>query len=86
MYIVYHEDFIFCCEEILIISFTVLKECRNKRKKNITYTCEALEGTANHRQLVAHTWEQVLEGSDIEPIDIHTPLWLWSRAGFPDSH
>ncbi|CAM4321993.1 hypothetical protein BAMA_14800 [Bacillus manliponensis] len=47
---------------------------------------EVLEGTANHRQLVADTWEQVLEGSDIEPTDIHTPLWLWSRAGFPDSH
>jgi len=22
-------------------------------------------------------------GSDLSPIDPHTPLWLWRRAGFP---
>lgn len=44
---------------------------------------EVLEGTANNRQQVANIWEKVLEGSSMEPIDVHTPLWLWSRAGFP---
>ena len=28
-------------------------------------------------------WDRVLENSDLVPIDVHTPLWLWSRAGYP---
>jgi hypothetical protein len=32
---------------------------------------------------VAERWRDVLRGTDIAPIDVHTPLWLWSRAGFP---
>ncbi|MFS0557395.1 hypothetical protein [Brevibacillus sp. 179-C9.3 HS] len=44
---------------------------------------EVLQGTANDRQTVAAAWESVLAGSDLAPIDVHTPLWLWSRAGFP---
>ncbi|EEL92999.1 hypothetical protein CN445_29200 [Bacillus cereus] len=44
---------------------------------------EVLNGTAENRQTVAKVWENVLMGSEIPPIDIHTPLWLWSRAGFP---
>ncbi|PFR24619.1 hypothetical protein COK19_17245 [Bacillus cereus] len=43
-----------------------------------------LNGTADSRQTVAHAWERALSGSGIAPIDIHTPLWLWSRAGFPE--
>ncbi|TCP53906.1 hypothetical protein EV586_105252 [Tumebacillus sp. BK434] len=35
------------------------------------------------RQEVAEAWEAALQGSGIAPIDVHTPLWLWSRAGFP---
>ncbi|OQR57206.1 hypothetical protein [Bacillus sp. CDB3] len=44
---------------------------------------EVLNGTAEDRQTVAKAWENVLMGSGIAPIDVHTPLWLWSRAGFP---
>lgn len=44
---------------------------------------EVLTGTVENRQKVADTWEKVLAGSGMEPIDVHTPLWLWSRAGFP---
>lgn len=44
---------------------------------------EVLNGTAEDRQTVAKVWENVLTGSGLAPIDIHTPLWLWSRAGFP---
>jgi hypothetical protein len=33
--------------------------------------------------LVASRWKHVLSGSRLQPIDMHTPLWLWSRAGFP---
>ncbi|TCZ80173.1 hypothetical protein E0485_04810 [Paenibacillus albiflavus] len=44
---------------------------------------EVLEGTADDRQIVAEAWETALKGTGLAPIDIHTPLWLWSRAGFP---
>ncbi|MEV8475648.1 hypothetical protein [Streptomyces sp. NPDC051173] len=45
---------------------------------------EVLEGSAVHRAAVAETWAEALAGSAMAPIDVHTPLWLWSRAGFPD--
>lgn len=44
---------------------------------------EVLDGGANDRRVVANAWEQALKGTGIAPIDIHTPLWLWSRARFP---
>lgn len=44
---------------------------------------KVLSGTNEDRQTVAEEWEKVLAGSGIAPIDVHTPLWLWSRAGFP---
>lgn len=34
------------------------------------------------RELVAAKWKQVLAGTGIDPIEVHTPLWLWSRTGF----
>ncbi|MEZ4518722.1 MAG: hypothetical protein R3C44_18540 [Chloroflexota bacterium] len=36
-----------------------------------------------NRQDIAKKWAYLLEGTGLAPIDIHTPLWLWSRAGFP---
>ncbi|MGD8189374.1 hypothetical protein ACQCN2_05155 [Brevibacillus ginsengisoli] len=44
---------------------------------------EVLNGTEKDRQVVSNAWENVLKGSGLAPIDVHTPLWLWSRAGFP---
>lgn len=44
-----------------------------------------IEGNADHNALrskVASAWEQILIGSELSPIDIHTPLWLWSRKNF----
>ncbi|SFJ34646.1 hypothetical protein [Brevibacillus centrosporus] len=46
-------------------------------------TSDVLNGTADDRKLVAEAWEKALKGSGLAPIDVHTPLWLWSRAGFP---
>lgn len=40
------------------------------------------EGEADPEQ-VAEAWFQVLEGSELVPMDLHAPLWRWSRAGFP---
>lgn len=34
------------------------------------------------REKVALLWEEVFRGTARCPIDIHTPLWLWSRGGF----
>lgn len=44
---------------------------------------EVLNGTTDNRKVVAEAWEKALLGSGFAPIDVHTPLWLWSRAGFP---
>ncbi len=34
------------------------------------------------QELVIKRWNEVLKNSKYKPIDIHTPLWLWSRNGF----
>lgn len=39
--------------------------------------------SSNVQQIVAERWEEIFSGSDYEPIDIHTPLWLWTRSNFP---
>ncbi len=40
-------------------------------------------GKPGHRpQDLADAWRQALSGSGLSPIDVHTPLWLWSRSDF----
>lgn len=46
-------------------------------------TEEVLNGSGDDRIAVANAWGKALAGSGLAPIDVHTPLWLWSRAGFP---
>ncbi|MED1203640.1 hypothetical protein [Heyndrickxia acidicola] len=46
-------------------------------------TEEVLNGAAEDRKAVASAWKRALAGTGIAPIDVHTPLWLWSRAEFP---
>ncbi|MBR1597359.1 MAG: hypothetical protein IJ661_00435 [Lachnospiraceae bacterium] len=36
------------------------------------------------QSIVADRWKELFEGTKYKPIDIHTPLWLWSRNGFAD--
>ena len=36
----------------------------------------------NIREIVSELWDQVFAGTNRCAIDIHTPLWLWSRNGF----
>jgi hypothetical protein len=31
---------------------------------------------------ISERWREVLKGSGINPIDMHPPLWFWSRNGF----
>lgn len=33
-------------------------------------------------RLVAARWQELLQGTELDPIDLHTPLWLWSRGNF----
>lgn len=34
--------------------------------------------------IVIDRWNKLFNGTKYKPIDIHTPLWLWSRNGFKD--
>lgn len=34
--------------------------------------------------IVIKRWNELLKGTEYCPIDIHTPLWLWSRNGFKE--
>lgn len=36
----------------------------------------------NIREIASERWKNILQGTGIDPIDIHTPFWLWSRNGF----
>ncbi len=41
---------------------------------------EATRG--NVQEIVASRWQEILKGTDLVPIDVHTPMWLWSRGKF----
>ena len=34
------------------------------------------------QSIVINRWYELFKGTKYKPIDIHTPLWLWSRNGF----
>lgn len=34
------------------------------------------------KEQISERWRQILQGSGIDPIDMHPPLWFWSRNGF----
>jgi hypothetical protein len=40
------------------------------------------EHTTN-RVAVAEAWEAALQNTPFAPVDLHAPLWRWSRMGFP---
>ncbi|MBA5248669.1 MAG: hypothetical protein FE834_03920 [Gammaproteobacteria bacterium] len=44
---------------------------------------KSIEELMKNRVEVADIWKEYLSKTDINPIDIHTPLWLWSKADFP---
>jgi hypothetical protein len=39
---------------------------------------------ADVQLIVIERWNKLLKGTKYNPIDIHTPLWLWSRNGFKE--
>ncbi len=34
------------------------------------------------KDAISEKWRLLLQGSGIDPIDMHSPLWFWSRNGF----
>ena len=38
--------------------------------------------SSNVQEIVIARWQELFAGTKYKPIDIHTPLWLWSRNGF----
>lgn len=38
--------------------------------------------SSNVQILLADRWKKLLEGTALAPIDVHTPMWLWSRGKF----
>lgn len=34
------------------------------------------------KDAISRRWRELLQGSGIDPIDMHSPLWFWSRNGF----
>ncbi|HEY4968852.1 MAG TPA: hypothetical protein VII35_03040 [Steroidobacteraceae bacterium] len=44
--------------------------------------CDAELAQSGIAERVAERWRVQLEGTGLDPIDVHTPLWLWSRGKF----
>lgn len=40
------------------------------------------EATSLTKDAISERWRKLLKESDIDPIDMHPPLWFWSRNGF----
>ncbi|WP_052088450.1 hypothetical protein [Paenibacillus wynnii] len=38
----------------------------------------------NIQNIVNQSWKDILFGTEFTLIDLHTPLWLWSRNGFQE--
>lgn len=38
----------------------------------------------NVQEIVIERWQELFNNTRYKPIDIHTPLWLWSRNGFTE--
>ncbi len=34
------------------------------------------------KDVISERWREILKNSGIDPIDMHPPLWFWSRNGF----
>ena len=34
------------------------------------------------QELLVNRWAEILQGTELVPIDVHTPMWLWSRGKF----
>lgn len=46
--------------------------------------CDDEFHASNVQQIVIDRWQELFKNTKYKPIDIHTPLWLWSRNGFKE--
>ena len=44
-------------------------------------TAEELK-LSNVQIILAERWADILSDTELKPIDVHTPMWLWSRGKF----
>ncbi len=42
----------------------------------------AEDAIALTKDAISERWRELLKESSIDPIDMHPPLWFWSRNGF----
>ncbi|KKS77166.1 MAG: hypothetical protein UV64_C0001G0002 [Parcubacteria group bacterium GW2011_GWC1_43_11b] len=42
----------------------------------------AIEAKSLTKDEISERWRNLLKGSKIDPIDMHSPLWFWSHNGF----
>lgn len=56
--------------------------CKATHKLGLITDNEFYSG--NVQQIVIDRWQELFKNTKYKPIDIHTPLWLWSRSGFKD--
>lgn len=54
--------------------------CKATHKLGLITDAEFESG--NVQDIVIRAWEELLQNTEYKPIDVHTPLWLWSRNGF----
>lgn len=40
------------------------------------------EAESMAKDAVSERWREILRSTDINPIDMHSPLWFWSRNNF----
>ena len=70
------------------------KDIENLTVASDTHVCKATHklglitdnefNSSNVQQIVIDKWQQLLKNTKYKPIDIHTPLWLWSPNGFKE--
>ena len=56
--------------------------CKATRKLGLITDDEF--NSSNVQQIVIDRWQELFKNTKYKPIDIHTPLWLWSRNGFKE--
>lgn len=55
-----------------------------KATRKLGLISEEEYNSSNVQQIAIERWQELLRDTKYKPIDIHTPLWLWSRNGFKE--
>ena len=80
LYVIYqYTDRGFCNIEALTVAPDT-HVCKATHRLGLISDEQFLSG--NVQSYVIEAWEDLFKNTQYKPIDIHTPLWLWSRNGF----